>query len=337
VANGARFYEMDAAAAPAAQDAYQGGLSRSISVLDQLRDRRTKNQRMQALQSMIEGISDPSMRAVASAAPEAYAAAQIEDNMKADKWVATPIGNGQALMTNGKGEHQIVGVEQAKKVNASWVDLKDHQELVDKGTGATIATRENGVAPGAEATQDLQHDKEIRQVRRQFDSLDAVKNYRTVVPIIQSAQKAPDSAPGDLDLIYAVGKILDPGSVVREGEMQLVIKSGSIMNQVLGSTRVNLAGKGRLDPARRKQLVEMLNGRVEALRAPYLQAREQYSGYATEDGYDPHKVVGEDPLDAFGKTASSKVPSFATEAEAEAAGLKPGTKVVINGVSGTWQ
>lgn len=31
------------------------------------------------------------------------------------------------------------------------------------------------------------------------------------------------------------------------------------------------------------------------------------------------------------------VPTFATEAEAEAAGLKPGARVVIGGVSGTWQ
>lgn len=299
VSNGARWYEMDAAAAPAAQQAYQGQLAGSLQTMDAIRDRRDKGQRREALTKMIEGITDPQMKAVAGAAPEAYAGAQIQDAMQSDKWVATPIGNGQALMTNGKGEHKIVGVEVAKKVQAKWVDLKDHQELVDSNTGDTIATRDNGIAPGTENTQALAQDKEIRQVRRQFDALDQVKNYRAVVPIIESAAKAPDTAPGDLDLIYAVGKILDPGSVVREGEMQLVIKSGSIMQQVLGSTRVNLSGKGRLDPERRKQLVEMLKGRVDALRAPYLQAREQYSGYATEDQYDPKRIVGEDPLAAF--------------------------------------
>lgn len=35
--------------------------------------------------------------------------------------------------------------------------------------------------------------------------------------------------------------------------------------------------------------------------------------------------------------AAPQVPTFKTEAEAEAAGLKPGTKVIIGGVSGTWQ
>jgi hypothetical protein len=33
----------------------------------------------------------------------------------------------------------------------------------------------------------------------------------------------------------------------------------------------------------------------------------------------------------------TEVPTFATEAEAEAAGLKPGTRVIIGGVPGTWQ
>jgi len=36
-------------------------------------------------------------------------------------------------------------------------------------------------------------------------------------------------------------------------------------------------------------------------------------------------------------TNSASIPSFATEAEAQAAGIKPGTKVVIGGVPGTWQ
>lgn len=36
-------------------------------------------------------------------------------------------------------------------------------------------------------------------------------------------------------------------------------------------------------------------------------------------------------------TPNSTVPSFATEAEAQAAGIKPGTKVIIGGVPGTWQ
>lgn len=40
---------------------------------------------------------------------------------------------------------------------------------------------------------------------------------------------------------------------------------------------------------------------------------------------------------ADGATSRSKTHSFATEADAEAAGLKPGTRVIIGGVPGTWQ
>lgn len=45
----------------------------------------------------------------------------------------------------------------------------------------------------------------------------------------------------------------------------------------------------------------------------------------------PARPAYQNPLEV------GKVPTFASEAEAEAAGLKPGTKVIINGRQGTWQ
>lgn len=127
-------------------------------------------------------------------------------------------------------------------------------------------------------------------IRTEFNALPEVKAYKEVVPIIQSAKKAPNTSAGDIDLIYAVGKVLDPNSVVREGELALVIKSGSPAQRIQGFANY-VQGGGRLAPQQRAQLLEMLNGRVSSLQASYKAARGSYERIATQQGLNPSHVL----------------------------------------------
>jgi len=127
--------------------------------------------------------------------------------------------------------------------------------------------------------------EDVDALRKEFNSLPEVKNYREVVPIINSAIKAPNTAAGDFALIYGVGKILDPGSVVREGEMNMVIKSGSPAERV-NSYLTYLKGEGRLTPQMRTELNQMLSGRVGEMRTSYDAAKNSYEGIAKKRGYD---------------------------------------------------
>lgn len=145
---------------------------------------------------------------------------------------------------------------------------------------ARDATR---VAAGGKEREDLDG------IRKEFNALPEVKNYRAVVPIIESARKASDTPQGDLALVYAVGKALDPTSVVREGEMALVLKSGSLMERIVGSTRMNF-GKGRLTPEMRSKLLTMLDQRGNEYKAQHDAARQTYEGIARERGYDPTQI-----------------------------------------------
>jgi len=138
-----------------------------------------------------------------------------------------------------------------------------------------------------------------QSLRKEFNSLPNVKAYKEVLPLVESAKKAPDTGYGDLQLIYTVGKVLDPGSVVREGELSLVIKSGSVMENILGTTRLQLAGKGRISPDMRRKMVEMLNERVNAYGQAYKSEFDQYSEYAKEAGFDPEMIVGKPAASAF--------------------------------------
>lgn len=305
IQNGANVFNMDALAATSAQDAYSQNLARSAQAVQMLREQRHKSGRLDALQELIAGIADPQKRALAAADPESYAQAAIKDQFapETENFSMTALGEGSfAVLDKRKGETKIVKdpeIAAALKSGVASVQEAGGKLFVIGKDGRVINSVEVGQDPKLQA----QHDRELKRqetaMRRDFDKLDAVKNYRAVLPMLESAKRAPDTAAGDLDWIYAVGKILDPGSVVREGEMTLVIKSGSLMEQVLGSKRLNLEGKGRFSPERRAQLEQMLQGRVDSLRMPYQQAQQTYSQYATEDGFDPVRITGSDPLDAF--------------------------------------
>jgi hypothetical protein len=130
-------------------------------------------------------------------------------------------------------------------------------------------------------------------LRKEFQGLDEVKNFKAAVPMVESARKAPDTPAGDLDLIYAVGKALDPNSVVREGELSLVIKSGTPLEQFQGYTRAIAAGKGRLPPAQRQKLIAMLENRVAQLGQSYGRTRSAYEKQAAAMGLPADQIFAE--------------------------------------------
>lgn len=153
--------------------------------------------------------------------------------------------------------------------------------------GGSVAIRPVGAdgqpLPNPKAREDAD------ALRKEWNALPEVKNYREVVPIINAAKTAPDTPAGDFALIYGVGKILDPGSVVREGEMNMVIKSGSPAERVK-SYLTYLQGNGRITPQMRTELNQMLSGRVGEMKASFDAAKDSYMGIVTRRGHDPADV-----------------------------------------------
>ena len=146
-------------------------------------------------------------------------------------------------------------------------DARARQELAERIRNNNMTDARSRDANAA--ASGTRSSSSIVQIRKEIESLPDEKNYRAALPILRSVAKAPDTPAGDLDLIYGVGKVLDPGSVVREGEMVMVTNSQSPLLRVLGTAQW-AKGNGRLTPRMRQELVEMLNGRVAELA----QARE---------------------------------------------------------------
>lgn len=135
-------------------------------------------------------------------------------------------------------------------------------------------------------------------LRKEFEGKEAVKQYRSVVPIVEAARTTPDSRAGDIQIAYAVGKILDPNSVVREGELKLVGQAATLPERIQGEIRTLVMGKGRISPETRAELVKMLDSAVEQRKSAYDAERKSFGDIVARRRYNPADIFIETPKPA---------------------------------------
>lgn len=151
--------------------------------------------------------------------------------------------------------------------------------------------------------------RDTTNLRKEYEGQDAVKNYRSVIQLYDRATKAPNTRAGDISVIYALGKMFDPNSVVREGELILAQNAAPWLRKLASTANSQITGKGALSPQTRQEITAALNGQVESMRAAYEQERNRYSEYAKQYSLDPFSVVGNDPGDAYKNNSNTTAPS----------------------------
>lgn len=144
-----------------------------------------------------------------------------------------------------------------------------------------------------ERVADRQQRQDSRQLRRDFEALPDVKDYRTVETAYQQVQRLSQNSGNpadDVALTFSFMKMLDPGSVVREGEYALVGRAQGLTGRALVALQRIDSGEA-LTPELRRDLRETAGRVLESRRARYEALESQYRGYAEEDGIDPDRVV----------------------------------------------
>jgi hypothetical protein len=137
----------------------------------------------------------------------------------------------------------------------------------------------------------------VSSLRKEYGGQTGVKMYDDGVGVYNSmlTSAASDTASSDLDLVYGLAKVMDPGSVVREGEFETVRKSQAIPEQVKGYWRFLLEGKGKLPPQARKEMLGVARNRLDAYRGEATKATDRYRGLSQQQGIDPSLVVRDFP------------------------------------------
>lgn len=115
--------------------------------------------------------------------------------------------------------------------------------------------------------------------------------YNEVAQTYEKILNVPDTAAGDLGLIFSYMRLLDPSSTVREGEFANAQNAAGVPDQILNSYNKALTGQ-RLNPNQRQEFRSAALSYVEPVIKQQKQAEEYYRQLAMQQGIDPEKVVG---------------------------------------------
>lgn len=116
-----------------------------------------------------------------------------------------------------------------------------------------------------------------------------------------AASAQDPSGAGDISLIYSYMKMLDPTSVVREGEFATAQTAGSIPESIIAKYNQALKGE-RLTPQIRSDFVKRAGLLYDSANKQQQKTMQTFSNLATQTGVRPENVVFD-----LGATAERKV------------------------------
>jgi hypothetical protein len=151
------------------------------------------------------------------------------------------------------------------------------------GTMQVVETPEGYVDP--EKARELIQD--TSNYRKEFTALPTVKefaNRRGALGVIESAAQDP-SAAGDLALIFAYMRMLDPGSVVRESEFQLAAQAGSLPQVAQAGYNRVISGQ-RLTKDQREDFISRSQKIYERQEKEFGNVYDNYARRAERIGYN---------------------------------------------------
>lgn len=130
------------------------------------------------------------------------------------------------------------------------------------------------------------------KLRNEFTALPAYKNMAQAAPVYQSMRDAAgrNTKAADLNIVYGLGKIMDPGSVVREGEIAMANNAQGWqekLNGIIGQ----INSEGGLTPAGRERLLAEAHSRITAYKQQYDLDAGRYKGITERNRINKDDVI----------------------------------------------
>lgn len=132
----------------------------------------------------------------------------------------------------------------------------------------------------------------LQSIRQDIEKAPEVVAVNVVAPVWESMKDAygRKTRAADLNLVYGMAKIMDPGSVVREGEQVLVNNTNSLPDWLVGQIN-RLNGGAALQDDTRASLMAEAGSRVQQVHANAQPKIRYYQEFATRNGFDPRDVI----------------------------------------------
>ncbi len=138
-----------------------------------------------------------------------------------------------------------------------------------------------------------------------------------------------DSAAGDLSLLFGYGKVLDPGSVVREGEISTLGNLGGLGEKLMRMAQ-NVKEGRLLTPKMRQEIMAAAETTAREKIGTYQPVIDQYTRVATDLDIDPADVIPDyqsvlalEPGPPETEALEPDLPVFDIEEQASELGVAP--------------
>ena len=205
-------------------------------------------------------------------------------------------------MIDGPKAYELL---QQKLTGGAAPKAPDTKSVYDPGTGRQTVQWKDGKGPldgwyplgGIEAPKDAKAEgggnfDDVSGLRKEIQQLPSYKNLAQAGPIYASMLDTAgrNSKASDLNLVYGLGKIMDPTSVVREGEMVMVKNTASLPDWLVGSINA-LNGGQQLTPETRKAILAEAYSRMQGYQNAFGADAEQYRGIAERNQINVEDVI----------------------------------------------
>ena len=130
------------------------------------------------------------------------------------------------------------------------------------------------------------------------------------------------SAAGDIAMVFAYMKLLDPNSVVREGEYATAAEAGSIIDRATRGTYNRLVAGERLTPSQRADFANAAKSLYQDALEGYFNTRESAVAKASNFGLDFDRDVEQGDLQAISLRDLQQIPNY-TASDFEIPDLSP--------------
>jgi len=151
--------------------------------------------------------------------------------------------------------------------------------------------------------------EETSKLRNEIQGLPSYKNVAQAAPVYKSMLEAAgrDTRAADVNMIYGMAKIMDPGSVVRESEMSVAQAIATLPQQLQAAIKSQMTESGRLTPELRMAIMQEARSRITAYQGMFDQDATMYRGIAQRNRMNEADVLPSfGPFDEFRPSASGK-------------------------------
>ena len=259
----------------------------------------------------------PAQLALVRANPQASYDDVVDRSFKREIFSTTPhygftaTGSRIAYQLGDAGSANILNIDPG--VEFEQIDKGSHILIYEKGTRTLLETIPKKMTPDQTARLVIEKDQKTKgdterisarakSMRQEFNQItSSMRDVALSYGKIKSAEKAANDQTGerkgaaDIALIFNYMKLLDPGSVVREGEFATARNAGGIPDRVVAIYNGLVKGD-ILSKEVRTSFVAAAEEVLKPYRDQFHATKIRYSNLAKSEGVEPDRVVMNDPF-----------------------------------------